>query len=160
MNSSIRILSLNIGLKSDLTGLLTLISVHKLDLVMLQEIRITSEQLNQQLSNIGFTGMVNIDAEDPHKPGTAIVWRLTIPITQVSSVVPCRAQYALLGSFSIFNNYAPSGSDRRVERNNFFAREIFQAFSLGSSQWILGGDFNCVLRPIDIENETGFHQKK
>ena len=44
MNSRIRILSLNIGLKSDLAGVLTLISVHKLDLVMLQEVRITDEQ--------------------------------------------------------------------------------------------------------------------
>ena len=115
---------------------------------------------NQQLSNVGFIGMVNIDAEDPLKPGTAIAWRSTLPIRQVSSVVPCRAQYALLGSYSIFNIYAPSGSDRKVERNNFFARDIFQAFSLGSSPWILGGDFNCVLRPFDIENGTGFNQKK
>ena len=160
MISRIRILSLNIGLKSDLAGLLTLISVHKLDIVMLQEIRITNEQMNQQLSYLGFTGRVNIDEEDLLKPGTAIAWRSTLPIRQVSTVVPCRAQYALLGSYSIFNIYAPSGSDRRVERNNFFAREIFQAFSLGSSPWILGGDFNCVLRPIDIENGTGFNQKK
>ena len=104
--------------------------------------------------------MVNIDAEDPLKPGTAIAWRSTLPIRQVLSVVPCRAQYAILGSFSIFNIYAPSGSDRKVERNNFFAKDIFQAFSLGSSPWILGGDFNCVLRPLDIENGTGFNQKK
>ena len=106
MNSRIRILSLNIGLKSDLAGLLTLISVHKLDLVMLQEIRISNDQMNQQLSNIGFTGMVNIDEEEPLKPGTAIAWRSTLPIRQVSTVVPCRAQYALLGSFSISNIYA------------------------------------------------------
>ena len=112
MNSRIRILSLNIGLKSDLAGLLTLISVHKLDFVMLQEIRITNEQMNQQLSNLGFTGMVNIDAEDSLKPGTAIGWRSTLPKRQVSSVVPCRAQYAIMGLFSIFNIYAPNSSDR------------------------------------------------
>ena len=60
MNSKIRILSLNIGLKSDLAGLLTLISVHRLDLVLLQEVRMTDIQINQQLGNHGFTGMVNI----------------------------------------------------------------------------------------------------
>ena len=54
MNSRIRILSLNIGLKSDLAGLMTLISVHSLDLIMLQEVRITDEQLNQQLDKHGF----------------------------------------------------------------------------------------------------------
>ena len=96
MNSRIRILSINIGLKSDLAGLLTLISVHRLDLIMMQEVRITDEQINQQLGNHGFTGMVNIDAEDPFKPGTALAWRSTLPIREVSSVVPCRVQHALL----------------------------------------------------------------
>ena len=75
MNSKIRILSLNIGMKSDLAGLLTLISVHRLDIVMLQEVRITDEQINQQLGKHGFTGMVNIDPENPSTPGTALAWR-------------------------------------------------------------------------------------
>ena len=160
MNSRIRILSINIGLKSDLAGVLTLISVHKLDLVMLQEVRITDEQINQQLGNHGFTGMVNIDAEEPLKPGTALAWRSTLPIKQVSVIVPCRVQHARLGSYSILNIYAPSGSDKKVERGLFFARELFQAFSIGSSPWILGGDFNCVLEQVDIENGTGFNQNK
>ena len=160
MNSKIRILSLNIGMKSDLAALLTLISVHRLDLVMLQEVRITEEQINQQLANHGFTGMVNIDAEDPLKPGTALAWRSTLPIRQVSSVVPCRVQHAILGSYSILNIYAPSGSSKKVERGFFFARDLFQVFSVGSSPWILGGDFNCVLDQMDIENGTGFNQKK
>ena len=146
MNSRIRILSINIGLKSDLAGLLTLIAVHKLDLVIMQEVRITDEQLNHQLGNHGFKGMVNNDADDPVKPGTAIV--------------PCRVQHACLGAFSILNIYAPSGSDKKVERGFFFARDIFQAFTLGSSPWILGGDFNCVLDKMDIENGTGFNQKR
>ena len=133
MNSRIRILSINIGLKSDLAGVLTLISVHKLDLVMLQEVWITEEQINQQLGNHGFTGMVNIEAEDPFKPGTALAWRSTLPIKQVSAVVPCRLQHAILGSFSILNIYAPSGTDKKVERSFFFSREVFQAFSIGSS---------------------------
>ena len=160
MNSRIRILSLNIGLKSDLAALLTLISVHRLDVIMLQEVRMTDEQINQQLGNHGFTGMVNIDPENPSTPGTALAWRSNLPIRQVSAVVPCRVQLALLGSYSILNIYAPSGSNKKVERGFFFAREVFQAFSLGSSSWILGGDFNCVLGQMDIENGTGFNQKK
>ena len=110
---------------------------------MLQEVRITDEQLNQQLAKHGFTGMVNIDTENPVTPGTALAWRSTLPIKQVSSVVPCRAQHALLGSYSVLNIYAPSGSDKKTkdkkeERGFFFAREVFQAFSLGSSSLILG----------------------
>ena len=158
MSAKIRILSLNVGMKSDLAGLITLISVHRLDLILLQEVRISDEQINQQLCNHGFKGLVNIDEEDPLRPGTAIAWRTTLPIEQVSAVVPCRLQHARLGSFSILNIYAPSGSNNKVERSLFFAREVFQAFSVGSSPWIVGGDFNCVLRPMDIENGVGFHQ--
>ena len=160
MNSRIRILTLNIGLRSDLAGLLTIISVHRVDLVMLQEVRLTDEQLNQQLGNHGFTGIVNIDAENPLSPGTALAWKRTLPIKQVSTIVPCRVQHARLGSSSILNIYAPSGSDKKLERGLFFARDVFQAFSLGSHSWIMGGDFNCVLGQMDIENGTGFNQKK
>jgi hypothetical protein len=46
MESRIRFLSLNIGLKNNLAGLATLITVHKLDIVLLQEVRISDEQLD------------------------------------------------------------------------------------------------------------------
>ena len=59
-------------MKNDLAGLLTLISVHRLDIIMLQEVGITDEQINQQLGNHGFTGMIAIDPENPSTPGTAL----------------------------------------------------------------------------------------
>ena len=43
-------------MKSDLAGLLTLIQVHKLDIIMLQEVRISEEQMNQKIKYHGFTG--------------------------------------------------------------------------------------------------------
>ena len=161
MAAKIKILSLNVGMKSDLAGLITLIQVHKLDIILLQEVRISNEQLNQQIRNYGFTGRVSVDTEDPMKPGVAIVWRSVIPVSEIVNLVPCRAQLALLGSVVIVNVYAPSGSDRKFERGSFFARDLFRAFSMNStSKWIVGGDFNCVLKPIDIENGIGFNQKK
>jgi exonuclease III len=47
MESKIRFLSLNIGLKNNLAGLSTLLTVHKLDVVLLQEVRISDEQVEQ-----------------------------------------------------------------------------------------------------------------
>ena len=72
MVSRIRILSLNIGLKNDLAGLVTLIQVHNLDIVLLQEVRINDEQIDLIVGKHGFKGKVNIDSEDTMKPGTAI----------------------------------------------------------------------------------------
>ena len=73
MRAKIKILSLNVGMKSDLAGLITLIQVHKLDIILLQEVRISDEQLNQQIRIYGFTGKVSVDTEDQMKPGVAIV---------------------------------------------------------------------------------------
>ena len=125
MRAKIRILSLNVGMKSDLAGLVTLIQVHKLDIILLQEVRISEEQLNQQISNHGFTGKVSVDTEDQMKPGVAIVWRSVLPVSGIVTLVSCRAQVAFLGSIAVVNIYAPSGSDRKFERGSFFARDIF-----------------------------------
>ena len=161
MESSIRFLSLNVGMKSNLAGLSSILVNKNLDLAMLQEVRITDEQLSSQLEKYGYTGKVNINVEDSSKPGTALVWRSSLPVRDVAVCVPCRAQVAYLGAYAIMNVYAPSGSDKKYERGNFFSREIFRILSLHSeSKWLLGGDFNCVLKPIDIENGTGFQQKK
>ena len=84
-----------------------------------------------------------------------------MPVREVSTIVLCRAQCAFLGAYAILNVYAPSGSDKKFERGSLFAREIFHAFSLHSnSSWLFGGDFNCILKPNDVENGTGFSQKK
>ena len=100
-------------MKSDLAGLKTLIQVYKLDIILLQEVRISDEQLNQQFRNLGFSGKVSVDTEDPMKPGVAILWRSVLPVREIVTLVTCRAQLAFLGSMAIVNTYAPSGSDRK-----------------------------------------------
>ena len=82
MESRIRFLSLNVGLKNNLAGLATLIQVHKLDIVLLQEVRISDEQVDNLIGSLGFKVRVNIDPEDPMKPGTGIVWRSSLPVRQ------------------------------------------------------------------------------
>ena len=148
-------------MKSDLAGLITLIQVHKLDIILLQEVRNSEEQINQQLGNYGFTGKVSIDAEDSMKPGVAIVWRSALPVREFITLVSCRAQLAFIGSIAVVNIYAPSGSDRKFERECFFSRDLFRVFcSNNTTNWIVGGDFNCILKSIDVENGVGFNQKK
>ena len=61
MNSRIRFLSLNIGMKNDLAGLTTLIKVHKLDIILLQEVRMSEEQVEHLIRKYGFKAKVNID---------------------------------------------------------------------------------------------------
>ena len=79
----------------------------------------------------------------------------------MTTLVTCRAQVAFLEEYALLNLYAPSGSDKKYERGAFFSQDGFRAFNLHpESQWLVGGDYNYVLKPIDVENGTGFDQKK
>ena len=161
MESKVRFLSLNIGMKSNLAGLVTMMVDYKLDIIFLQEVKMTDEELASKIGRFGYECKVNINIEDLSKPGTAIVWRSTLSIKEVNTLVTCRAQVALLDGYALLNIYAPSGSDKKYERGAFFSQELFRAFYLHpEAKWIVGGDFNCVLQRSDVENGTGFDQKK
>ena len=103
---------------------------------------------------------MNIDCESPSKPGTAIAWRKSLPVEEIVVIKSCRCQVALIGNYAIMNIYAPSGSDRKQERHLFFSQDIFNAMSLFPHRsYVLGGDFNSILKPIDVEAGKGFNQK-
>ena len=160
MAVQVNFLSLNVGMSSSLAGLVTLVSAQQLDIIFLQEVRLTKEQLDILVVNLGFETSVNIDPEQPTKPGTALVWKKSLPVRDVFSVVLCRAQVAVLGPYMLLNVYAPSGSEKRHERAEFFGQDIFRALRLSpNAPWVIGGDFNCVLKTMDVEGGFGFKQK-
>jgi hypothetical protein len=50
----------------------------------------------------------------------------------------------------IINIYAPSGTSKRHEREQFFNSELTYLLRTDYKHIICGGDFNCVLQPIDV----------
>ena len=66
------ILSLNVGMSSTLAGLTTLLSVYPVDIIFLQEVRISNDKISNLLGGLGFRAEVNIDEDSPSSPGTAI----------------------------------------------------------------------------------------
>ena len=103
MESNIRFLSLNVGMKNNLAGLSSILMNNNLDIAFLQEVKISDEELASQVGRCGFTGKVNINIEDSSKPGTAIVWRSSLPIRDVTTIVVCRAQVAYIGAYALLN---------------------------------------------------------
>ena len=102
----------------------------------------------------------NVDGEDSHKPGTALIWKNNLHVTGAVNLTNCRLQMAEIGPYKFFNCYAPSGSENRFARNQFYGEDVFKYLKLQSdSTKILVGDHNCVLRKEDIENGIGFSQK-
>ena len=110
--SSLNFLTLNVGTSSSLAGAATLIEVEKIDIVFLQEVRLSSEQI--ELSLRGFKAVANIDDEDPSRPGIALAWRHFLPVSNVVNLVSCRLQIATLGSIKLMNLYAHSGSAKNM----------------------------------------------
>ena len=130
MKQLINILSLNVGMSNTLAGITNLISSNRIDLILLQEVRLSAEQLDNILAPLDFASLVNVDLDSPSIPGTAIAWKNSLPVDKASNLVDCRLQMVQLGPYNIFNTYGPSGSNKRHERSVFFSREVFQAFSL------------------------------
>ena len=159
MASILNLLSLNVGSSSSLAGVVALIESENIHIVFLQEVRVSGDHIEHLLR--GFNAVANVDIENSSSPGTAIAWRKNLPVKDVCNLVSCRLQVASLGSLNLMNIYAPSGSSRKVERSSFFVEGIFHSLQLYSNNsWLLGGDFNDVLERIDIENGTGYEQKK
>ena len=111
MAGTINFFSLNVGMSSALAGLPALISSLYLDIIYLQEVRMTSEQLKLHVDKLGFDGEVNIDEDNISTPGTGLIWRKTLPVTDVTTLVKCRAQVVSLGPHMLLNVYTPSGSE-------------------------------------------------
>ena len=114
MVSSIRFLSLNVRMKNYLAGLQNLIFQFKLDIILIQEIRLTDEDLSNMMRGLGYKCNVNIDVDEPSRPGTAMIWNEALPINNVENLHECRAQIAFLNHDAILNVHAPSGAKKRV----------------------------------------------
>ena len=160
MEGFINIITLNVGLSSTFAGICTLATINNADIILLQEVRGCSDELNSIMGKLGFECEVNVNKDNPSKPGTAIAWRRTLLIKEVFTLLDCRLQVALLGKVAIINLYAPSGTDKKHQRELFFSKDVFDVFNMFPRySYILSGDFNCVLSPLDIENSVGFNQK-
>ena len=159
MSLKLNILTLNVGMSTSLAGIPDLVRTENLDILFLQEVNISVEQICCLLR--GYNAAVNVDENNLAKPGTALVWREGLDVVDVCSIVPCRAQVASLGVYRLMNIYAPSGSEKKYERSVFFSQDLFGFIhSDRFASWILGGDCNAILNQIDIEVGIGYDRKK
>ena len=160
MTQLVNFLSLNVGSSATLAGLNMTISLMRFDVILLQEVKSSQLSVDSLVNRAGYSSLVNIDFEDINKPGTAIIWRKNFPLINAANLVTCRLQVAEIGPFKIFNCYAPSGSENKFERNQFYGEEIFKYLRLHSdSLKLIAGDHNSVIRKEDVEYGAGFSSK-
>ena len=83
MFNSFKILSLNISNSTTLAGLLSILRMENPQIVMLQEVSMSNEQLTLLVSKFGYKGETNIDMLNPNALGTGFIWQEHLPVSDV-----------------------------------------------------------------------------
>lgn len=145
-NYTINILTLNTNVVTNpgcLEEIRRLLESERVDIALLQEVAVTS------FNFYGYSEHVNVG---PNRRGTAILWRTTIQIQDLTSLTSGRGAAGTLGDVRIVNLYAPAGGAQRQDRRKFFAEDITPLLAGpegASARVVIGGDFNCVLEAAD-----------
>ena len=122
---ALKLMTLNTGNSTLLGGLISIIKIENPDIVLLQELSVTSGQLKLFVAKYGYCAEANTDLLDITSLGTGLIWKSNIPVTEVTSVIECRGQLAKLGAYSIPNINAHSGTILSRPGETFLARTFF-----------------------------------
>ena len=96
------------------------------EVLLVQEVLLSSQELLLKVKPYGYNCESNINVLNPTKPGTAVIWREGIPVTETRVIVEGRLQIVTVGAVTFLNMYAPSGSTRKKEHEQLFVTELFQ----------------------------------
>ena len=85
--ANLKIITLNTGNSLVLGGLLPIIRIENPDIVLLQELTVTSGQLKLFVAKFGYSAEANTDLLDITKLGTGLIWKTELPVSEVTSVL-------------------------------------------------------------------------
>jgi exonuclease III len=115
--------------------------INEIDVLCMQEVT------NAKVTIIrNYTAHVNIRIEGR---GTVILHKDCYHLTDIEKLPAGRGISGLFIEVKIISGYAPSGSARKGEREEFFNIIFPQLLRHPHPKLILAGDFNCVLQPTD-----------
>ena len=148
--SDLKVLSFNLA--GGTLFLHSLLPEDKPDILLIQEVLLSSQELLLKVKPYGYNCESNIDILNPTKPGTAVIWKEGVPVAETRVIVEGRLQSITVGTVTFLNIYAPSGSAKRKEREQMFANELFQELATAGQAGLpwLAGDWNCLVQ----ENQT------
>ena len=148
MTVTFKLVSANVG--TSLLSVSDILKTDKPELLFLQEVTCPTHELLTRVTSLGYSAECNVDSLHPTRPGTAIVWKQTLKISEVNCIIERRAQIIKVGGESYVNVYAPSGSNNRREREEFFTELFPHLLNVGEGKLpAIAGDFNSILEEID-----------
>jgi exonuclease III len=119
------------------------------DLLRRQDIDIALLQETTIHNNHTLRGYNTYASNGTDQRGTTIVAKEGINITDVKRIPTGRAITIQYNEMWIINIYAPSGAEKRKEREHFFSTEIAHILPTTHTDLIIAGDFNCILNKTE-----------
>jgi exonuclease III len=139
-----RITTLNINGMSSPTRLAMLsdfLHRHEIDITLLQEVTLPC------LSTLlGYVAHTNVGTNGR---GTAIVTRENLMLNNIVRLPSARGMAADFQGLRLVNVCAPSGAEKKQEREAFYIMELPQLLLDTPPMMLIGRDFNCVLAKTD-----------
>jgi exonuclease III len=89
---------------------------------------------------------MNIDTD---RLGTGILAKDGLALTNIHRLPWGRGMSASLRGILIEIIYAPSGAEKRQEREALYNNEVVHRIPSSSTAMIMAGDFNCVIKTDD-----------
>ena len=124
----------------------------EINIILLQEVR------RPVFDDIrGFAAYTNIGTTGR---GTAILTRDLIQLTNTVCLPTGRGMAADFQNVTIVNIYAPSGAERRRDRENLFSNEKPYILRGISPSLLVGGDFNSVLTNLDATGHPNYSRAR
>jgi hypothetical protein len=120
----------------------------EIDIALLQAV--TCSQLD---SVRRYTQHINVGTE---KRGTAILAKDGIMLTDIRCLPSGRGITARYNGISLINIYAPSGFERKQERESFYNTDLSYLLPGYHTDIILAGDFNCMLSHSDVTGQRNY----
>jgi len=111
------------------------------------DIALYQEVTNHKINTIqGYQTYMNIGSE---KRGTAIAMKEGTRTSEIRRIPTGRGIAAKIEDTWLINIYAPSGTTRKAEREQFFNTEVTYIIPTTHERIIFAGDFNCTMSPSD-----------
>ena len=112
--------------------------------------------LLQEVTHNDFTTIHEYNAiinEGTDKRGTAILVKTGLQIQDIKLISSGRGIAAMCQGIWIVNIYAPSGAEKRVEREYFFNTYVTFLLPTDSAEVLIAGVFNCVISQADCSGK-------
>jgi exonuclease III len=119
-----------------------------IDILFLQEVT------HAKIETIGrYNAHLNIGTDSR---GTAILAKERITLSNIQRLPWGRTIAATLNGIRLVNIYAPSGSQKRREREAFFNEGVVPMLPPARMEMIIAGDFNCVIATDDTTGHNNY----